>query len=260
MGVGSSGPGPFHSWDFRAEKEYLRAAFACKILLQTNWTIQELTICVGLMQRAWIPVLLGGKTRQNYPFPSESSGFQQLALIWALIPLLALENLHLEGWLWFPEAVTHTPSKVNAAVSENGHKRTVETHYYAVNLCAGLKARRKCLKAEERVQIREENKNSERVRGSKLVWLTSVFPGPRPESSKWVRDAGNPQMVLLKSLPNLLLLVLHFTLRKSFSSSNANILWRSLGTAYLVLTHYITALWFFTENFSHLFLPIFIEV
>lgn len=117
VGVGSSGPGPFYSWDFQAEKEDLRAAFISKILLQTNWTIQELTICVGLMQRAWIPVLLGAKPGRTTPFPSESAGFQQLALIWALSPLLALENLHLEGWLWFPEAVTHTPSKVNAAVS-----------------------------------------------------------------------------------------------------------------------------------------------
>lgn len=37
------------------------------ILLQTNWTIQELTICVGLMQRAWIPVLLGAKPGRTTP-------------------------------------------------------------------------------------------------------------------------------------------------------------------------------------------------
>lgn len=125
-----------------------------------------------------------GKTRQNYPFPSRSSGFQQLALIWALSPLLALENLDLEGWLWFPQAVTHTPSKVNAAVSENNHKRAVETHYYAVNLHAGQKARRKCFKAEERVQIREENKDSARDMRSELVQFTNVFLGPRSESRK----------------------------------------------------------------------------
>jgi len=108
------------------------------------------------------------------------------------------ENLDLEGWLWFPkQAVTHTPPKVNAAVSENGHKRAVETHYYAVTLHAGLRARRKCFKAEERVQIRKENQDSERVIGSKLVRFTSVFLGPRPESSKLVRDAGKTQMVLL---------------------------------------------------------------
>lgn len=138
-----------------------------------------------------------GKTRQNYPFPSKSSGFQQLALICALSTLLALENLDLEVWLWFPQAVTHTPSKVNAAVSENGHKRAVEAHYDAVNLHAGLRARRKCFKAEERVQIRKENKDSERVIGSKLVRFTSVFLGPRPKSSKLVRDASKTQMVLL---------------------------------------------------------------
>lgn len=120
-----------------------------------------------------------GKTRQNYPFPSESSGFQQLALIWALIPLLALENLHLEGWLWFPEAVTHTPSKVNAAVSENGHKRTVETHYYAVNLCAGLKQ-------EENVwKQKKEYKSEKKIKILKELEAASWFGSP---VSSWAQD------------------------------------------------------------------------
>lgn len=145
--------------------------------------------------------------------------------------------------------LSRTPLQKSMQWCLNGHKRAVETHYYAVNFHAPLKARRKCFKAEERVQIREENKDSERVIGSRLVWFTSVFLGPRPQSSKLVRDAGKTQIMLLKSLPNLLLLVLRFTLRKSFSSSNANIPWRSLGIAYFVLTHYITALWFFTDNF-----------
>lgn len=85
------------------------------------------------------------------------------------------------------------PPKVNVAASENDHKRTVETHYYAVSLHTGQKARRKCFKAEERVHIREENKDSERVMGSKLVRFTSVFLGPRPESRKLARDAGKAQ-------------------------------------------------------------------
>lgn len=67
VGVGSSGPGPFYSWVFRAEKRYLRFAFISKILLLTDWTIQELTIWVGLMQRAWIPVLLGAKPGRTTP-------------------------------------------------------------------------------------------------------------------------------------------------------------------------------------------------
>lgn len=180
-------------------------------------------VLVGLMQTERLDSCpVWGKIRPNYPFPSRSSGFQQLALIWALSPLLALENLDPEGWLWFPQAVTHTPSKANATVSENDHKRAVETHYCVVNLHAGQKARRKCFKAVERVQIREENKEAERVMGSKLVQFTSVFLGPRLENRKLVRDAVKAQMLLSKSLPHLLLLVLHFTLRKSFSSSDAS--------------------------------------
>lgn len=72
-----------------------------------------------------------GKIKRNYPFPSRSSGFQQMVLIWALSPLLALENLDREAWLWFPLAVTHTASKVSATVARSDHKRAVKTRHYA---------------------------------------------------------------------------------------------------------------------------------
>lgn len=92
------------------------------------------------------------------------------------------------------------------------------------------------------MRIREGKQDSEGVKGSKLVQLTSIFSGPRPGSCKLVRDTGQALMVLPKSLPDLLFLVLSFTSRKSFSSHNSDILWRSLGSAYLVLIHNITAL------------------
>lgn len=131
-----------------------------------------------------------GKIRQNYPFPSKSSGLQQLALIWALSPLLALENLDLEGWLWFPLAVTHSPSKVNAAMSGSDHKRAVKLHHYT-----GVG----CQKTNVSKQKKEDpelfhNQDSERLQGSKLVQVTRGFPGLRPRSSKLGTLTSSPNL------------------------------------------------------------------
>lgn len=94
---------------------------------------------------------------------------------------------------------------------------------------------------------------------SKLAWVTSVFLGPRPESSKLVTDAGKTKWYSSNLFPDLLL-VRHFTLRKSFSSGNENILWRSLGIAYLVLNTLYYSFMVFYRGFFIPFPSIFIEI
>ena len=185
-------------------------------LFQTSWIISTYHFSSINTGRGLDSCPTWGKIRQNYPFPSKSSGLQQLALIWALNPLLALENLDLEGWLWFPLAVTHSSSKVSAAMSGSDHKRAVKLHH-----CTGVGCQKTRVSKKKKI-LNSHNEDSERLQGSKLVQVTSL---PRPKTWKQqIRDIDK----LPKSLPSLLFLVLRFTWRKSSSSLNANILWRSL--------------------------------
>lgn len=63
----------------------------------------------SLMQtEAWIFVLLG-QNPVELPLPVKELWTPAAAFNWAVSPLPALENLDLEGWLWFPQAVTHSP-------------------------------------------------------------------------------------------------------------------------------------------------------
>lgn len=129
------------------------------------------------------------------------------------------------------------------------HTRAVKTRYCATNLHMWLKDD-KCLKAEQRVKIR--NTGFQRSQGRQANSAQQCLPGPKTWSSKVARDIVKVQRLLSKSLPNLLLLCLVNPLRKSFSSYDSNVLWRNWDITYLFLMPCIAALWF-TEDFSHIF-------
>lgn len=121
-----------------------------------------------MQAEAWMPVLLGAKPGGTAP-SRQGALDSSRCFNWTLSPLLALENLDLEGWLWFLRAVTHAPEKVSATIAGSGHKRAVKTCSYAATWSWGGKLGDKCFKGEGRVRIREEKQHSDGVKGSKLV-------------------------------------------------------------------------------------------
>lgn len=74
---------------------------------------------------AWILVLLG-QNPVELPLPIKELWAPAAAFNWGLRLLPALENLHLEGWLWFPPAVTHSPQKVTAAFAGSDRQRAAK--------------------------------------------------------------------------------------------------------------------------------------